>query len=144
MNATLLTRGDLVVDKVTQKAAESALTTAADEAIQRVTFHTETGRELPVDPALAQLLAKVVARIAQGGQVNVATLPERMTTSAAADFLGVSRTTVMKLIASGELPATKVGTHHRLQHGDVLALKQRREKQRAAVLDELLLIEDDD
>lgn len=143
MNATLLTRGDIVVDDATRRAAASALTTAGDETIERITFHTETGRSLSVDPALAKLIAKVVARVAQGGQVNVATLPERLTTSAAADLLGVSRTTVMKLIASGELTSTKAGSHHRLRHGDVLALKHRREQNRAAVLEELLLFEDD-
>lgn len=143
MNTTLLTRGDIVVDRAMQQAAANAVNAAADESIDRITFHTETGRELSVNPTLAQLIASVVARVAQGGQVSIATLPEQMTTSAAADLLGVSRTTVMKLIASGELPATMAGTHHRLQHADVRALKQRRDNDRATALEELLLLDDD-
>jgi len=143
MSSTLLTRGDLVVDDVTREAAATALTVAGDEAIEGVAFQTETGRTMSVEPALAHLLAKIVARVAQGGRVHVTTLPERLTTSAAADLLGVSRTTVMKLITSGELPSTKAGTHHRVRQSDVVALRKRREQRRAALLEELLLLDDD-
>lgn len=143
MGSKLLTRGDLIVDDVTRKAAATALSAAGDEAIEGVSFQTETGRTMSVEPALADLLAKIVARVAQGGRVHVTTLPEQLTTSAAADLLGVSRTTVMKWIASGELPSTKAGTHHRLRQSDVIALRKRREKRRAALLEELLLLDED-
>lgn len=77
MTTTFLTRGDLVIDEATQQA--TALTGSGDEAIQGIEFRTDTGRTVPVDPALAELLSPVVARIALGGQVNVVTVPERLT-----------------------------------------------------------------
>ena len=54
-------------------------------------------------------------------------------TSTAAAVLGVSRPTLMRFIAVGQLPAQKVGSHHRLKTADVLEFqRQRRSEARAA------------
>lgn len=93
---------------------------------------TDAGFErVPHD--LGVLLQQVLTAIAAGSTLTVSAIPAELTTSSAANLIGVSRPTLMKMIAAGELPAHKVGSHTRLQSGDVFDfLRARRERQRAA------------
>jgi excisionase family DNA binding protein len=82
--------------------------------------------------------------MARGGTITIGSVPDVLTTSAAAGILGISRPTVIKMIRDGQLPAHRVGTHHRLKSEDVFAaLKARRARERAAFL-ELMEIERDE
>ncbi len=57
-----------------------------------------------------------------------------LTSQQAADLLGVSRSTVKRLIDKNELAAERVGTCHRLRLDDVLAYRaDRRQRQYAAL-----------
>ncbi|MCL2788262.1 MAG: helix-turn-helix domain-containing protein [Micrococcales bacterium] len=51
---------------------------------------------------------------AAGEVVDFSTRVETLTPAQVAERLGMSRSTVLRRIASGELRATKVGTHHRI------------------------------
>lgn len=93
---------------------------------------------------LGVLLQNVLRAVASGSSVMVTAIPEEVTTSTAAAMLGVSRPTLMKLVADGMIAAHKVGTHTRLRSSDVLEAKRaRRERERAAFA-ELLELEGDD
>jgi excisionase family DNA binding protein len=70
-------------------------------------------------------------------------LPAILTTGQAADLLGVSRPTVVKLVDDGVLPAERVGTHRRLRTEDVLAHRARAAQTRAAALDEITRLSED-
>ncbi len=86
-----------------------------------------------VPPEIGRLLQHVLSVMARGGTVTVGSVPEVVTTSAAAEILGISRPTLMKMIRGGEIPSHKVGTHHRLKSEDVFeALRMRRARERAA------------
>jgi excisionase family DNA binding protein len=50
----------------------------------------------------------------------------KLTTQQAADLLGVSRPTVVRLINDGVLPAERIGNRHRLLLDDVLAYREER------------------
>jgi excisionase family DNA binding protein len=142
MTSTLLARGSVMVDEELQSSAAEALEAAGDEKIVDLVFTTSTGRQVALDPAVVDLVHHLLARVAQGGELTVHTLPEILTTSAAADMLGVSRPTLMKLIRDGRLEAIKVGTHHRLRLGDVVALRASREGARREAIEELLDLDD--
>lgn len=51
---------------------------------------------------------------ARGEIVDVSARVELLTPAEVAKRLGMSRTTVLRRIAEGDLAATKVGTHHRI------------------------------
>jgi excisionase family DNA binding protein len=87
----------------------------------------------PLPREIGMLLQRVLTAIASGETVTVTSVPEELTTSAAAALLSISRPTLMKMIAEGHLPSYKVGSHTRLRSADVLAFRQsRRERERAA------------
>ncbi|MBX7434914.1 helix-turn-helix domain-containing protein [Mycobacterium sp. Y57] len=88
--------------------------------------------ELP--RSVHQALTKVVAAMHAGKAVTIAPQTMTLTTQQAADLLGVSRPTVVRLIADGTLPAERIGNRHRLLLDDVLAYReQRRNRQYEAL-----------
>ena len=52
----------------------------------------------------------------------------RMTTQEAADFLGMSRSTLVRMLEAGEIPFEKVRRHRRLLLSDVLEYRERQRR----------------
>lgn len=65
-----------------------------------------------------------MAALHAGKAVTIAPQSMTLTTQQAADLLGVSRPTVVRLIKSGELAAERIGNRHRLVLDDVLAYRE--------------------
>ena len=82
--------------------------------------------ELP--EAVHQALTKVVTALHAGKAVTIAPRTMTLTTQQAADLLGVSRPTVVRLINNNELPAERIGNRHRLLLDDVLSYREERRK----------------
>ena len=80
--------------------------------------------ELP--RSVHQALTKVVAALHAGKAVTIAPQTMKLTTQQAADLLGVSRPTVVRLITDGTLPAERIGNRHRLLLDDVLTYREQR------------------
>ena len=57
-----------------------------------------------------------------------------LSTQDAADLLGVSRPTVVKLLQSGEIPYTQPGRHRRIQLEDILDYQHRVRSERRDAL----------
>ncbi|WP_432510163.1 helix-turn-helix domain-containing protein [Kineococcus sp. SYSU DK001] len=77
-------------------------------------------RCVPVPAELAAALRETVAALAHGEAVTLTPHDALLTTQEAADVLGVSRPTLVRLLESGALPYTKPGTHRRVRLEDVL------------------------
>lgn len=85
---------------------------------------------------VSQIISKVLDAVAAGRPISISRMPEQITTTTAATLLGVSRPTIMKYIKQGKLSSTMVGTHHRLNTGEVLAFLEKRKKElRRSVFD---------
>ncbi len=106
-------------------------------------FATEDGSTLVLPDELIGIVLHTLQTVRDGGSITIGSIPEELTTTAAANMLGISRTTLMKKVRNEEIPSHKVGTHTRLNSADVLAARdEQRRRQREAAL-KLLEIEDD-
>ncbi|WP_210418264.1 helix-turn-helix domain-containing protein [Ruania zhangjianzhongii] len=88
--------------------------------------------ELPAP--MYQLLLQVVESLRAGRAVTVAPHATTLTTQQAADLLGVSRPTVVRLIDAGELPAERPGNRRKVLLRDVLDYRERRRAQQYEML----------
>lgn len=94
---------------------------------------TLAGHNVMLSEELSDVVLAVVASLAREGSITIRSLPDELTTTAAASMLGISRPTLMQLIRDGQIRSHKKGAHHRLKVADVVAyLKGKRDKQRAA------------
>ena len=89
-------------------------------------------------PEVFEVLRDVVDAMAQGQAVTIAPVHQRLTTQEAADLLGVSRPTVVKLLESGEIPFEQPGRHRRVRLADVLAYRERASVERRGALDRMV------
>jgi excisionase family DNA binding protein len=95
------------------------------------------GEEIPLPSQLLDLIVKVAGDLQAGRSVFVVSGDQALTPQAAADFLGMSRQFLARLLETGALPFHKVGTHRRLLFKDVQRFADRRAQQRRATLEKL-------
>lgn len=98
--------------------------------------------ELPAE--LVQALRYIVRELDSGREVTISSSTEVLTSQQAADLLGMSRPTLVRLLDSGHLPFEKVGSHRRVLRRDVLAFRERRRQEQYAALDAMPFYDDDD
>lgn len=102
----------------------------------------DSGEVIDIPRELSAIMAQALQIIVAGGTVTIGSMPEELTTSTAAEQLGISRPTLMKLIERGEIPAHRVGTHTRIRTIDLTEYRQARQARRRAAFDELRYLED--
>src|SRR6201996_8642781 len=96
------------------------------------------GERLDGPPEVFEVLRDVVEALAQGLAITIAPHQMILSTSEAAEILGVSRPTLVRLLEAGEIPFEQPGRHRRVRLADVLAYGERARRQRAAVLDQMV------
>ena len=82
--------------------------------------------------ALNQVISQVLHALAQGQSIDVQTVPHDLTTTVAAQRIGISRPTLMKAIRSKELPAHKVESHFRIRTEDADMFRKKLLEQKVA------------
>lgn len=111
---------------LTNPLEEDTLNQARAEAREILKNSEETTIELTVSgresqqfgDALNQVIQHVLHALANGQSIDVQVVPHDLTTTIAAQRIGISRPTLMKAIRSGDLPAHKVGSHFRIRTQD--------------------------
>lgn len=95
--------------------------------------------EAPIDlpEPLGEVLAEAVSILGQGQAVAIAAQNAELTTGEAAELLGVTRPTVVKLMEDGVLPFTRPNSSRRVPLQDVLAYKESRKQTRRKILDQM-------
>ncbi|MTD98610.1 helix-turn-helix domain-containing protein [Corynebacterium guaraldiae] len=103
----------------------------------------EDGRSVPLSRNVQRLISQILASVAQRGEVTISRVPEELTSTVAAELLGVSRPTLMKWAKGGKIVTHKRGTHTRFKREDVLQLKRQRAEERMKAFQEWRAFEEE-
>lgn len=103
----------------------------------------EHGRPVPLSRDIQRLISQVLTSVAQRGEVSISRVPEELTSTVAAELLGVSRPTLMKWAREGRVATHKRGTHTRFKREDVLQLKRQRAEERVKAFQEWRAFEEE-
>lgn len=134
---TLVAALDPGAEQVDREAAgriAQRLRRPSEHAELLVRLHSGAVERLP--SGFAEFIASVLEEVAAGHTVALVVEAEEVSTSVAAELLGVSRPHVVKLIDTGTLPARMAGTHRRVRMTDLVAYKRLVDR-RHAFLDEI-------
>lgn len=96
-----------------------------------------TGESVDLPAFVCEALIDVVSALRRGDAVTVAPVSVRLTTSQAAEMLGVSRPTLVKLLEDGELPHERPRKHRLVRLDDVLAYREKGSRERRELLGEI-------
>jgi excisionase family DNA binding protein len=101
---------------------------------------TPDGQTFKLSRELRNVLSHASRALGTGHGVTLEPRSAVLSTQAAADMLGVSRPTLVKLLKSGEIAFTQPGRHRRVQLKDLLEyqqrIRQRRRRELEAMTDE--------
>lgn len=128
-----MTEQEIEMAKVAQRCIMEALDHSRAASI---TLTSDTGEQPVVElpPQALRFIAQLLGALSEGRPVTVMPAKQELSTVEAANFLNVSRPFVIKEIEEGRLPHRMVGTHRRIEIGDLMEYAKRmRERQRAAL-----------
>ena len=93
------------------------------------------GQPVPMPAEVYQALVQVVDALRAGRAITLAPHAQRLTTQQAAEVLGVSRPTLVRLLEAGQIAYEQPGRHRRVRLADVLAYRDHARQQRREALD---------
>lgn len=95
------------------------------------------GNARPIPDEIFRILDQVTNALAAGQGITVAPQGMSMTTQQAADFLGISRPTLVRLLESGAIHFEQPGRHRRVRLQDLLDYQREFRAERRAALRDL-------
>ncbi|MGB4779636.1 helix-turn-helix domain-containing protein [Microbacterium sp.] len=95
------------------------------------------GNARPIPDEIFRILDQVTNALAAGEGITVVPQGVSMTTQQAADFLGISRPTLVRLLEAGDIAYDKPGRHRRVRLGDLIAYQESFRAERRAAMREL-------
>lgn len=95
------------------------------------------GQVTPIPPKMYHLMVRFAHLLATNKVVLLTPMDKDLTTQEAALYLGISRPTLVKLLAEGEIPFTQPGKHRRIQFENIKAYRDTRLAKRKKVLGDL-------
>ncbi len=95
------------------------------------------GKARPIPDEIFRILDQVTNALAAGEGITVVPQGMTMTTQQAADFLGISRPTLVRLLEAGDIAYDKPGRHRRVRLEDLVAYQANFRAERRAALREL-------
>lgn len=95
------------------------------------------GTKIRLPDEVFDVLRDVAEALMDGKAIRITALSQRLTTSQAASVLGISRPTLIRLLADGKIPFEQPSRHRMIRLDDVIAYQRRRYAEVNAGLDEL-------
>lgn len=124
---------------VSRAAMDEARSVARDrvELGGSLALKDRDGHWNPIPREVEDLLLRALTAIADGETVSISKVPETLTSTGAAETLGISRPTLLKWLSEGRIAAFKVGTRTRFHRDEGLRVKHERTTQRDAAFAQL-------
>jgi len=101
------------------------------------TRKTERPASVPIPMTAFRMLVQILSEMGEGKAVTMVPLQREMTTQKAADFLEMSRPSLLKLLEQGVIRFRRVGKHRRVLFEDLVEYRRQSMSDRHAALDEL-------
>jgi excisionase family DNA binding protein len=95
------------------------------------------GSEIALPDEIVTVLRDVVRAMAHGQAITLAPHDTVLTTQGAADFLGMSRPTLVRLLTEGEIAYTQPNRHRRVRLSDLVDYQERTRRERREILAEI-------
>ena len=125
-------RVDFPKDAILQAQLESVLTSETDPV------SLQSGDNIVELPrTLNEVLVRIVKSMGTNQSIYIVDDKQAVTTSVAAEYLGVSRQYCVRILERGDIPCHYVGTHRRIYLKDVLSYLNHRTIERKAALDSM-------
>lgn len=105
---------------------------------QRPAIVGSDGQRTEIPESLLDVLKQVADALVSGMGVNVAPLNAMLTTQEAADYLGISRPTFVRILDRGELPMKRPGRHRYVRLADLIAYQEGVRHRRRDAIDEMV------
>lgn len=99
---------------------------------------SSNGESFELPPSMYDALRQVAHALAEGKGVSVAPLSAKLTTQQAADYLGISRPTLVRLLEEGEIPMEKPGRHRFVRLHDLVDYQDRIRMSRRSALERMV------
>jgi len=134
---------DAIIEKTSkfdQKVAIDSIKTLKFSKKKESTIKIEIAEsgEIIIIPTKAfKILRAVLKNMAEGNSIAIIPSNSELTTQEAANILNISRPHLVKLLESGKIPFTKVGSHRRIELKDIVAFENKLSKQRRSKLNKL-------
>ena len=80
----------------------------------------DNDKPLVISETVFELLLEILQCMAEGTAISIVKTATYISTQKAADLLGISRPSMVKLLENGDLPFKMAGTHRRISIGDLL------------------------
>lgn len=95
------------------------------------------GTRHTIPDSVYKVLLNILAKMQAGKTIALLPIMEELTTKAAADYLGVSRQFLVRLLEQDKIPFHKTGTHRRIYFKDILEYKKHRDAGRHRAIKDL-------
>jgi excisionase family DNA binding protein len=99
-----------------------------------MTLTSASGKQYQLPSKLFDVLQFIGMNLAKGHGVTVVPRETKLTSQDAADFLGISRPTLVKILDSGKIPFEKVGRHRRVTLDNLLRYQEKEQARRNVLL----------
>ncbi len=111
-----------------------------DQHVEPAALLGPDGEQTPLPMEVYEVLVRVVEAMRAQRAVTIAPVEQKLTTQQAADLLGISRPTLVKVIERGELPCERPSgsRHRRIRLSDLLGYQNRLAQQQDDALADLV------